>query len=252
MRRDLCSFPFPASPLTLLFMYEHIINERLTEVRGRLERATTRAGRRPEDIRIVAVTKGHPVDALRAVLDAGIADLGENRIGELEGKQRELEGDDRPRWHMVGHVQSRKAPQLWGRVDVLHSLDSTKLGQRLDRTRPDGEDPIPVLVQVNTSGEDAKYGFTPDGLREALPALVALPGLEVRGLMTLAPFTDDEDWIRKTFRRLRELHEQAGADCPGYEGTELSMGMSNDFEIAVEEGSTMIRLGTALLGERST
>ncbi|TVR63684.1 MAG: YggS family pyridoxal phosphate-dependent enzyme [Gemmatimonadales bacterium] len=233
-------------------MYEHIIAETLPDIRERLDAAAVRSGRRAGEVQIVAVTKGHSAAALRAVLDAGLYNLGENRVEELERKQDELQDDDRPRWHMVGHVQSRKAPQLWGRVNLLHSLDSSKLGARFHRTRPEGAEPIPVLVQVNTSGEDAKYGFTPEGFTQALPGLVELTGLQVRGLMTMAPFTDDEEWVRTTFRRLRETHEWARANCPGYEGTELSMGMSNDFEIAVEEGSTMIRLGSALLGERPT
>lgn len=245
-------FPFLHSDLTLLFMYERIVAERLPGIRTRLEEAAGRAGRSPGEIRVVAVTKGHPAEALRAVLNAGIPDLGENRVAELERKWAELEQDPRVRWHMVGHVQSRKAPQLAGHIDLLHSLDSTKLAARLNRTLPEGEAPVPVLVQVNTSGEDAKYGFTPESFREALPDLMTLSGVDVRGLMTMAPLTEDEGWIRRTFRSLRELHEEALAGTSGYSGTELSMGMSNDFEIAVEEGSTMVRLGTVLLGERAT
>lgn len=231
-------------------MYDHIVAERLPSIRSRLEQAAVRVGRSPDDIRVVAVTKGHPVEALTAVMDAGVHDLGENRVAELERKQTVLAGDPRARWHMVGHVQSRKAPQLAGRVHLLHSLDSVKLAGRLDRTLPEGEAAVPVLVQVNTSGEDAKYGFTPDSFREALPQLVELAGLNIRGLMTMAPLTEDEDWIRRTFRTLRELHEEARDTCSGYSGDQLSMGMSNDFEIAVEEGSTMVRLGTALFGDR--
>lgn len=180
-------------------------------------------------------------------------DLGENRLGELERKRALLNGAGEAEglhWHMVGHVQSRKAPRARELTGTLHSLDSLKLARRLERTAPGGGEPLDVLVQVNTSGEASKHGFSPEGFREALPELVTLASLRVVGLMTMAPLTDDREHIRATFRRLRELQVGAVETAPGYRGTELSMGMSNDYELAVEEGSTLIRLGTALFGER--
>lgn len=231
-------------------MYAERLAHRLPEVWERVAEAALRAGREPETVRIVAVTKGHPLEALRAALDAGLTELGENRVGELERKWTELADEPRVSWHMVGHVQSRKAPRVREVGAFLHSLDSVKLARRLERTAPEGMEPLPVLVQVNTSGEDAKYGFSPEGFREAIGEILDLRSLRVEGLMTMAPLSGDETLLRDTFRRLRELNEEAGETHPDYIGRELSMGMTNDFELAVEEGSTLVRLGTALFGER--
>jgi PLP dependent protein len=231
-------------------MYADRLAQRLPGVRERIAKAALRAGREPEASRIVAVTKGHPVEALRAALDAGLTELGENRVGELEHKWTELSGEPRVSWHMVGHVQSRKAPRVREMGAFLHSLDSVKLARRLERTAPDGVEPLRVLVQVNTSGEDAKYGFSPDAFRTAFEEILGLSSLRVEGLMTMAPFTAREQVLRDTFRRLRELNQEARETHPGYSGQELSMGMTNDYELAVEEGSTLVRLGTALFGER--
>ncbi len=230
--------------------YESRLAPALAEVRQGIERACERVGRDPKEVRIVAVTKGHGEGAIEAALAAGLRDLGENRIGALGERVPRFADHGELRWHMVGHLQSRKAPQVHGLVRLLHSLDSLRLGERLDRSRPDAADPLPVLVQVNTSGEEAKYGFTPDAFRRELPELLALGGLRIEGLMTMAPFTADEGVVRTTFRRLKELHEEALQGDSGYAGRELSMGMSNDWEIAVEEGSTLLRLGTVLFGER--
>jgi len=230
--------------------YRSRVEENLPLLRERIGEAAARRGRSPRDVGIVAVTKGHPLEALRAALDAGLVDLGENRVGELEGKAAQLE-DSRVRWHMVGHVQRRKAPRLHPLVELLHSLDSVRLARRFGRVVDEGAPPLEVLVQVNTSGEASKYGF--DGRAAALEGLreiLRIPVIEVRGLMTMAPLTDDEEALRATFRRLREIHEEAGESLPAYRGEELSMGMTNDFEVAVEEGSTIVRIGTALFGER--
>lgn len=197
---------------------------------------------------MVAVTKAHPPEALAAALAVGLNDLGENRIEELAEKVPVL-GPGRATWHMVGHVQSRKARQAVELADLIHSVDSLKLGRRLASFSEERGRAARVLVQVNTSGEGAKSGFGPAEAVEAVHELLELPGLEVRGLMTMAPFVDDEKVLRGTFRGLRRVQE-ALEEVPGYRGSELSMGMTNDFELAVEEGSTMVRIGTALFGER--
>jgi PLP dependent protein len=230
-------------------MYQTRLAENLPGIRERVAGAAARAGRDPESVRIIPVTKGHPVEAVEAVVDAGFDEVGENRVEELERKARALEGRG-IRWHMIGHLQSRKAPQAREFSHLLHSLDSVRLAERLDRVAAEGADPFPVLIQVNTSGESAKYGFTPGEAIPALGRILELPGLRVEGFMTMAPYTDDEGVLRGTFRRLRELQERARNEVAGYGGRELSMGMSNDYELAVEEGSTMLRLGTVLLGER--
>ncbi|MEX2529862.1 MAG: YggS family pyridoxal phosphate-dependent enzyme [Gemmatimonadota bacterium] len=223
---------------------------RLDEVRRRIGEAAARSDRSPDDVRIVGVTKGHPLAAVRAATMSGLVDVGENRLEEMEEKQAAWGGEEAPRWHMIGHLQSRKAPAVRGRIALLHSLDSIKLARRLERTAEGDAPVLPVLVQVNTSGEEAKYGFSSAGFREALPELLELASMRVEGLMTMAPLTSDTEVLRSTFRRLRELHEEQLDRVPAYRGTQLSMGMSNDYEVAVEEGSTLVRLGTILFGER--
>lgn len=230
-------------------MYRQRLERTLPDVRARIERAAARRGRSADDVRIVVVTKGHPLEAVEAALGAGLEDLGENRIEELEAKARRVGGAE-VRWHMVGHVQRRAAPRLRGVAYLLHSLDSLRLAERLERTASEGEDVLRVLVQVNVSGEASKSGFESGDALDALERLAGLSSLRVEGLMTMAPFTEDAEVLRRTFGDLRRLHEEARERVPGYRGVELSMGMSNDFELAVEEGSTIVRIGTALLGER--
>ncbi len=230
-------------------MYESNLRENLPRVQEAIAEAARRAGRSPEDVALVAVTKSHPPEALRAALDAGVRNLGENRVEELAWKVGLL-GRDVAVWHMVGHVQSRKARDVMGLTDLLHSVDSLKLARRLSDLSLEGEGRgLDVLVQVNTSGEDAKSGFQRGEAVEAIHEILELRGLTVRGLMTMAPFVEEERILRRTFAGLREVQEEA-VRLPGYRGRELSMGMTNDFELAVEEGSTMVRIGTALFGER--
>ena len=230
-------------------MYETRLRENLPRIREAIEDAARRSGRGEGEVTLVAVTKAHPPEALRAALNLGMKDLGENRLEEMEEKVRLL-GRDAATWHMVGHVQSRKARLAVELADLVHSVDSLKLGRRLSRFAQEEARTLPVLVQVNTGEEEAKSGFSPDGAVERIHELVELPRLDVRGLMTMAPFVEDESVLRDTFVGLRMIHERALDAVPGYGGTELSMGMTNDFELAVEEGSTMVRIGTALFGER--
>lgn len=223
----------------------------------RVAAAAERSGRDPGRVRIVAVTKGHPPEAVEAVLSAGLADVGENRVEELERKAPAFQGRDDLRWHMIGHVQSRKAARAVRLATLLHSVDSLRLARRLSRAADEAGKSLPVLVQVNASGEPAKGGFPASGesrearteALEGIAQLSALPGLRPVGLMTMAPWTTDKAVLRATFRRTRQLLEDA-AGIDGFEAQELSMGMSNDYETAVEEGSTMVRLGTVLLGRR--
>lgn len=230
--------------------YRTRLDETLPRVRETIAEAARRAGREPGEVRIVPVTKGHPLEAVEAALDAGLSDVAENRVGELEEKARRLEGEG-VRWHMVGHVQTRKAPRLVPIVHLLHSLDSVRLARRFQRVIEEGSVPLRALVQVNTSGEEAKGGFEgTEGALRGLGEILKIAQIRVEGLMTMAPLTDDEEVLRATFRRLRQVHEEARERLAGYQGTELSMGMTNDFPIAVEEGSTMVRIGTALFGER--
>jgi PLP dependent protein len=219
-------------------------------VREGVEEAAAPGGRSTADITLVAVTKGHPFEVVEAALDVGLRDLGENRVESLVERAARVTVAG-CRWHMVGRLQRRQAPDLHGSADLVHSVDSLRLAERLARTAPEGSHvPLGILVQVNTSGEDAKTGLAPDEAPETVARILELRELRVQGLMTMAPYTDDERVLRATFAGLRELAGELRRQLSEYRGTELSMGMSNDYRVAVEEGSTMIRLGTALFGER--
>jgi len=235
--------------------YSNHLMEALPKVRDAIAEAAVRSGRRPEDVRLVAVTKAHPDEVVEASLAAGLTDLGENRVEGLSARLEKRDGD-RPgwsavRWHMIGHIQSRKAATVAQLADWVQSVDSLKLARRLSAGAEEVDRELDVLVQVNTSGEDSKSGFPVHEVVEAVHAVIELPGLRVQGLMTMAPFVDDEAVLRPAFARLRELRDRC-RELPGFGTGELSMGMSNDFEIAIEEGSTMVRLGTVLFGRRPT
>lgn len=230
-------------------MYNSRLTEVLPGIQDALGQAASGSGRDARAVTLVAVTKGHPLEVVEAALEAGLHDLGENRVEALESRSAAFEGRG-IRWHMVGHLQSRKAARAAEASNLTHSVDSVRLAERLNRAGEEMGRPVRILVQVNTAAEEAKSGLDRDRALEELGAIVAMGGLQVDGLMTMAPYTEDEGILRDTFRRLRELHEGARQSISGYAGTELSMGMSNDFVIAVEEGSTMVRLGTALFGER--
>ena len=236
--------------LELGAMYGERLAASLPLLRRRIAGAAASAGRDPASVRLVAVTKGHPVEALQAALACGIVDLGENRVEELDEKVRVL-GADAATWHMIGHVQSRKAARVAQLADLIHSVDSFRLAERLDRLAGEEGRQVRMLAQVNTSGEASKSGFDGAAAVDAVLRMAALPHLKVEGLMTMAPFVDDEDVLNSAFRRLRETLEEVRGQDPRV-GPELSMGMTNDLEFAVREGSTMVRIGTALFGERKT
>jgi hypothetical protein len=229
-------------------LYRARLGETLPAVRDRIAGAAEAAGRDPASVRLVAVTKGHPVTAVAAALDAGLADLGENRVEELEKKVATL-GRDVARWHMIGHLQRRWVPRALDVSDLVHSVDTLRLAERVSRVAGEAGTTARILVQVNTSGEGSKSGFDPAEATEQIQRMAELPHVRVEGLMTMAPMVDDSAVLVATFRRLRETLEAVRANTPRV-GPELSMGMTNDLEIAVREGSTMVRIGTALFGER--
>ena len=229
--------------------YATRLQEALPAVRDRIARAAEASGRPVESVRLVAVTKAHPLEAVEAALAAGLTDLGENRVEELEGKVEAL-GADAATWHMIGHVQGRKARRAMQAADVIHSVDTSRLAERLSRAAEEEEaGRFAVFAQVNISGETSKSGFDTTDAVEKIHALAELAGLEVRGLMTMAPFVDDEVVLANTFAQLRSLSERLHKVSDRV-GPELSMGMTHDLEIAIREGSTMVRIGTALFGER--
>lgn len=226
------------------------IQERATRVLARVHRAAERADRDPSEVEVLPVTKGHDATSIEAVAGAGFRRVGENRVAEAEAKRASLAALDLE-WFMVGHVQRNKAAQVVRVFDRVESVDSLRLARRLSaEVEKAGIGSLPILVQVNASGETSKGGFPVAAGSASVAELCDLPGLSVEGLMTMAPFVDDEELLRAVFRRTRELHQRCRTEIPGYGGTVLSMGMSNDFELAVEEGSTELRLGTILVGER--
>ena len=227
------------------------MRERLAEVCRRIERSARGAGRDPAEVRLIAVSKTHPPEALRRAIDAGVTDLGENRVQEADAKIREV-GRDRARWHLIGHLQANKARRAVQLFDVIHSLDSPALAERLDRLcEESGREELPVLIQVDLAGEATKSGVGEGELDGLAERVVACRRLRLSGLMALPPFFEDAEQARPFFRRLRELRDRLGER--GSFGTargELSMGMSHDYEVAIEEGATYVRVGTAIFGER--
>lgn len=224
---------------------------RFADVCNRTEAAALRCNRSTEEITLIAISKTHPTETLRAAIDLGIADLGENRVQEAEAKILEI-GRKAARWHLVGHLQENKARRAVSLFDVIHSLDSVSLAQRLDRLCvSEGRAELPVLVQINLGGEESKTGTDPKALNVLVETVAACQRLRLTGLMTLPPYFENAEDGRPYFKTLCEMRDQLQregrfGDGPG----ELSMGMSHDFEIAIEEGATMIRVGTAIFGER--
>lgn len=229
-------------------MNPDVLAGRVAEVRERIERAKERAGRRG-DVTLVAVTKTHPAEMVRAAIAAGVTDVGENRVQELEQKVGEV-GRGAVRWHLIGHLQRNKVAKALPLFDLIHSLDSLRLAQALSDAAVKAGATARALVEVNAVGEESKDGLPAAEAVDAIGRMAELPGLELRGMMTMAPFTDDEAVIRRAFRTTRELCERAAREVAGFDGRELSMGMSNDFEIAVEEGATLVRVGSSIFGER--
>lgn len=228
------------------------LRDRFADVRTRIETAARASGRSAEEITLVAITKTHPAETLKTALELGMRDLGENRVQEAEEKITEL-GRSAARWHLVGHLQANKARRAVGLFDVVHSLDSATLAERLDRMCvEENRESLDVLVQVDLGGEATKTGIEPAQLPVLLATLKRCPRLCLTGLMTLPPYFENPDCGRPFFKTLRELRDELHAQGHFTSGKGgLSMGMSHDFEVAIEEGATMIRVGTALFGERS-
>ncbi len=250
--------PSPAYPLPDRAHRERIAAN-LARVRARMAAAASRAGRDPAAITLVAVTKTRPFGDVLAALEAGQQDFGENRVEELWEKvhQAEAQGLQQAiRWHLIGTIQSRKSRLAVGPFALIHSVDRPKIARRLDRDARNQGKSLDVLIEVNVSGETTKHGFSPEALMATVPELLALDHLRYRGLMTMAPLVEDPEEARPVFRRLRELlldlRERFPPErYPQAQWEHLSMGMTNDFEVAIEEGATLVRIGTAIFGPRS-
>ena len=232
------------------------IASRYQQVKETIARTAQAAGRPEKDIRLVVVTKGHPLTAIETVYQLGVRDVGENRLEEASFKQQTLTALTGLNWHMIGHIQSRKARDVCGRFALVHSVDRLKLARKLDQSALAQGIEQPVLLEFNVSGEVQKSGWMADDKAEwpeLLPeveAVLACTGLEVRGLMTMAPYSTNPEDARPSFVRLRKLRDYLAGQFPAGSWDELSMGMSGDYQVAIEEGATLLRIGTAIMGER--
>jgi hypothetical protein len=228
------------------------IADNLAAVRSRIERAATRSGRPASSIRLVAISKTFGPEHVRAAHAAGQVDFGENKVQEALEK-REALADLNLRWHLVGHLQSNKARKAVGPFALIHSLDGADLLSRLDRAAGEAGQPVDTLIQVDLAGEATKFGAPPAELPGLIEAASRARHVRVAGMMLLPPWSDDPEFARPYFRRLRQLRDEFLArGVPAAMLAELSMGMSHDFEVAIEEGATLVRVGTAIFGPRTT
>ena len=224
---------------------------RFARVRARIAAAARQYGRSADEVKIIAISKTHPSSVIKELIDLGARDVGENRVQEAEGKIAEV-GRDAVRWHLVGHLQANKARRALDLFDVIHSLDSIDLARRLDRLCAEKQrESLSVLIQVDLGHEETKSGIEEAALGQLAESVGSLSRLQLIGLMTLPPFFENPEHSRPFFRRLRELRDElAGRGVFGDRKGELSMGMTHDFAVAIEEGATMVRIGTAIFGER--
>jgi PLP dependent protein len=230
-------------------VYEHI-PQRLAEIRNRIADAAGRAGRTASDVRLIAVSKTHPIEAVRAAAEAGQRDFGENKVQEALQKIAQS-ADTSLRWHLIGHLQSNKARKAASIVGAIHAIDSVDLLKRIDQAARDTGRTVDVLIQVDLALEDTKHGTPVEDVPAVVQAAAECTAARLTGLMLLPPLVDDPQDARPWFARLRALRDELLAQgVPADRLRELSMGMSHDFEVAIEEGATMVRVGTAIFGAR--
>lgn len=226
-----------------------MIADNVQHIRRRVASACARAGRTAEELTLVAVSKTFDSSQIRRAVEAGVNDIGENFVQELVHKRDEL--NDLPvRWHFIGHLQTNKVKYIAGWIHLIHSVDSLRLGEEISKYASRVGRVLDVLVEVNTSGEATKYGVNPERTTPLIEELSALPSLRVQGLMTVGPFAEDPEESRSAYRMLRDV--AGNARQKGFQLPHLSMGMTNDFEVAIEEGATIVRVGTAIFGKRAT
>jgi PLP dependent protein len=227
-----------------------MISAGVNMIRERIARCCERIGRDPASVTLVAVAKTFPSEMVREAARAGVLDIGENYVQELLQKRAVL-GEEEIRWHFVGHLQSNKARMVAPFAHLIHAVDSAGLARELDRRARDAGRVLDVLIEVNTTGEGSKFGVRPDNAEAVVRSLQAFPNIRIAGLMTIGPFLPDPEESRPMFRALRELRDSlAAAPQENAAMRHLSMGMTGDFEVAIEEGATIIRIGTAIFGPR--
>jgi hypothetical protein len=227
-----------------------MIHANVETIRRRIAAACERVGRTPDEVTLVAVAKTFPADTIREAVRAGVTDIGENYVQELLAKREQL-ATEQIRWHFVGHLQSNKVRHIAPWVALIHAVDSPGVAQEVDRRAAGAGRVVDLLVEVNTTGEETKFGVSPDATVSFLRSLDSLTHIRVAGLMTIGPFLPDPEGSRPMFRRLRQLRDEARSlGQANLTMRHLSMGMTGDFEVAVEEGATLVRIGTALFGSR--
>ena len=223
-------------------MYEHI-RRNLDEIRARMAAAAEHSGRAPEAVTLVCVTKNRSLDEIQAALDAGVPIVAENRVQEAAQKIPAL--PHTVAWHLVGHLQRNKVKQAIELFDMIHSVDSLRLAEEIEKRAAAAQEIVPVLVEVNVAAEASKFGVTPEEASDLAATMNTMPNVDLAGLMTMAPFVDDAEEVRPVFRALRELRDRIRQEH-GLELPHLSMGMTQDYEVAIEEGATMVRIGSAI------
>ncbi|MCI8506072.1 MAG: YggS family pyridoxal phosphate-dependent enzyme [Lachnospiraceae bacterium] len=226
-----------------------MLKENLAEVEKRVAVACRRAGRKREDVTLIAVSKTKPVSALREIMDCGVVDFGENKVQELCGKMEEI--TEPLHWHLIGHLQRNKVKYIVDKAYMIHSVDSIRLAREIQKEAQKSDTVCQVLIEINIGGEESKDGIPKEEAIPLIREIAELSRVQVKGLMTIAPPVERPEEARGYFKEMRALFEAVKAEqIPGVEMEELSMGMTGDFEVAIEEGSTMVRVGTAIFGAR--
>ncbi len=226
-----------------------MIKENLEFVEENILRACKKAGRDRSEVTLIAVSKTKPVSDIRKAMECGIRTFGENKVQEIKDKTEEI--TEPLNWHMIGHLQANKVKYLPGRVCMIHSVDNRKLADEIEKQFAKTDTVIDVLIEVNMAAEDTKFGITPEETPDFVKEISTLPHLNIRGLMTIAPYTEDPESNRVFFRGLRELKNKInGMGIPNVNMDTLSMGMTGDYQVAIEEGATFVRVGTGIFGER--
>ena len=226
------------------------ITQNIAEIRSRMAAAAVRSGRKPEDILLIAVTKLHEPDEIEEALAAGITDIAENKVQEIQKKFDQIHSP--ANWHLIGHLQTNKVKYIIDKVVMIHSVDSLKLAQEIDKRAQAAGRTMDVLLQVNAAHEESKFGLDPKDVPQVMEDILReCPNVRIRGLMHIAPYAEDPEEVRPYFREVKELYETLKkVEHPNADFTCLYMGMSHDFETAIEEGANIIRVGTSIFGER--
>lgn len=230
-------------------MYGYI-KDNLNDVKDRIAQAAMKSGRQPEEITLVAVTKTLPIEVINAAMTYGVTDIGENKVQEVMDKYDHILNE--PKWHLIGHLQTNKVKYIADKVSLIHSVDSLRLAEEISKRCEKIEKVMDILIQINVAEESTKFGISHDEVYELVEQVSLLPNVRIKGLMTIAPNTDDEAALRKYFSEMKDIFETLKKTM--YNRTDmiyLSMGMTNDYEIAIEEGANLVRIGTGIFGARN-